>query len=69
MKKFRLTRDVTNKECHWLKKQDEVAKGDIVYEYTGCTYGYIGSGIAVSKEKGKPPFFELPRDALAEVDG
>jgi hypothetical protein len=64
--KLILTRDVSRLECPWLDA--DMVKGQSVWTYEGCTYGCVSSnGRAVSKEEGKTPFFELPRDALREV--
>lgn len=60
-----LTRDVTKEECFWL--DDDFKAGDIVYAYWGPTYGCIGSGIAITRERGKTPCLELPRDALERM--
>ncbi len=57
-----LNRDVTKKECPWLPRT--LRYGEAVYAYDGPTYGCIGSGIAVTFEEDKAPFFELPRSAL-----
>jgi len=62
--KFTVNRDVTTEECHWLR--NDIPKGTVVFEYTGCTYGCIDSGVAVSMTGGTP-FFELPYDALTKV--
>jgi predicted phosphodiesterase len=44
-------------------------KGDKVHRFTGSTYGCISySGVTCSVD-GKNPFFELPANALIEVDG
>lgn len=43
-------------------------KGEILYRYTGYTYGCIGDGVALSA--GGPlmtPFFEFPADAIEEI--
>jgi len=62
MKKFVLTRDVTTKECHWL--DNDLKKGDMVYEYTNYTYGCISpNGKAFCDETGSP-FFELPLNSV-----
>ncbi|MFA5098995.1 MAG: hypothetical protein WC461_02145 [Candidatus Paceibacterota bacterium] len=61
-KKGRLIREVTTQECPWLGAN--LKKGKIVYRFNGCTYGCIGSGIAVSDKPGKNPFYEIPRDAV-----
>lgn len=64
--KYKLTRDVTKKECHWLDKTFK--KGSVVLEYQGYTYGCISdNGIAVSND-GKEPFFEIPIDALQALN-
>lgn len=65
MKTYTLIRDVPRSECNWLDRT--VRKGETVYEFTGCTYGCIGSGEAVTFEAGENPFFELPANALAIV--
>ncbi len=47
-----------------------VARGELLYKYLGYTYGCIGEdGVAVS-ENGSllPPFHQLPRDAVREVE-
>lgn len=61
---YTVTRDVTRKECRWL--ESDVPAGTVLYEYWGYTYGCIHTGIAMSKEPGKEPFFEMPRDALSK---
>ena len=64
--KYKVNRDVTQKECHWLKAT--VQKGTIVYKYMGHTYGCITpAGIAVSRKDQQLPFFELPKDALTII--
>ena len=57
-----LSRDVTIEECGWLDK--DMKKGEVVFFYSGYTYGCINEGTAVTKEDGVLPFFELPDDAL-----
>lgn len=61
-----VTRNVTQDECNWL--ESTVEAGTIVYRYFGYTYGCIGSGMAVTREEGNAPFFELPRDALSSIE-
>ena len=62
-----LTRDITLEECDWL--DTTIKKGDKVHRFTGSTYGCISySGVDCSVD-GKNPFFELPANALIEVDG
>jgi len=66
MPSYLVTRDVSIKECNWLK--ETITKGTVVYGFYGATYGCIGpSGIAVSWEEDKNPFFELPYNALKEL--
>ncbi len=58
-----LTRDVTTKECEWLER--DFKRGEIVFPYSGATYGCISyGGSAFTLEDGKTPFFELPNDAV-----
>lgn len=66
--KFKLNRKVTISECDWLDRDFE--KGEIVYEFTGSTYGCISYlGIACTlDENGRGEFFELPSDALDKID-
>ena len=63
--KYKVIRKVTDKECSWLS--ENIKKGTIVYEYSGCTYGCIGSGVAVTYIKDQTPFFELPVNSLKEI--
>lgn len=64
---FTVTRTVTPEECHWLDA--EVPEGTRVYAYWGATYGCVsGEGVAVTKERGVTPFFELPRTALIKAE-
>jgi hypothetical protein len=61
-----VTRTVTTDECDWLEQ--DIQKGQIVFVFTGCTYGAINSGIAVSLTGAHDnPFFELPQDALEVI--
>ena len=57
-------RIVTREECPWLDA--DVPEGTKVERFTGCTYGCVGAGIAVTFEPGGP-FSELPRTALSEA--
>lgn len=60
---YRLTRDVTKKECNWLDRKFK--KGELVYSYSGATYGCISyNGSAFTLVEGETPFFELPDDAV-----
>jgi len=66
MRKYRLIRDVTKKECPWLDRTFK--EGETVYYYSGYTYGCISfNGIAVCEKLDENPFFELPENALEEV--
>lgn len=58
-----LKRDVPKSECPWLDR--DMKKDEIVYRFTGPTYGCIGAGIACSKKQGKTPFFELPTNSVS----
>ena len=61
---LQVTRDVTVEECPWLEKT--VYTGHYVWEYLNYTYGCItDTGIAVSEQHGRTPFYELPKDALS----
>lgn len=64
MEKFTLSRKVTRQECDWLMR--DFKKGELVYEFTGATYGCISfTGVACTlDETGGGEFFELPSDAL-----
>lgn len=66
MMKYVVNRDVSKKECYWLK--ETIVKGTTVYEYLGYTYGCVGTGMAVSLKKDCIPFFELPGDALTPYE-
>jgi hypothetical protein len=66
MRKGRLTRKLTTKEYPWLPK--DLEKGTVVYRYFGYTYGVIGSGIAVTLQPDKTPFFEVPADAVEWIE-
>lgn len=65
MAKLILMRDVLMADCPWLDR--DMKEGEVVYQYTGATYGCIGfDGLAVSHEPNMTPFFELPRTALTK---
>lgn len=60
---YMLIRNVTKKECGWLSRTFK--KGEIVYEYSGATYGCISlHGTAFTLVEGETPFFELPNNAV-----
>ena len=64
MKMFRLTREVTMKECPWLPV--DYPASTLFYEHTGPTYGCIqDTGTAVCEEPGGP-FVEIPTNALKD---
>ena len=66
MSKFKINRKVTQDECSWLDEDFEI--GQIVFEYFGCTYGCISSsGLPVTFAPDETPFFEIPADALTEM--
>ena len=65
--KYELIRTVTQQECSWLDKDYE--KGDEVFRYHGYTYGCVtGDGTACCEKKDETPFFELPTNALKEIE-
>jgi len=65
--KYKLKRNVTKNEFHWLDR--DFLKGEIVYRYNGSTYGCCTrNGVACTLGKEKIPFFELPKDALIEIN-
>ena len=60
--KYRILHDIT---CF----EDEFKKGDIVYRYSGCTYGCISNeGIACTIKKDETPFIEIPKEELEEIE-
>jgi hypothetical protein len=65
MTAYRITRDIDKREQPWM----EIRAGEIVYAYTGCTYGCIGAGLAVSRRRGEMPFFEVAKDAIEPIRG
>ena len=65
--KHTLTRDVLQSECKWLKK--DFLKGEIVYLFEGATYNCISrNGFPFTIELNTEPFFELPKNAVSEVE-
>lgn len=61
-----LTRTITPEECPWLDATFEEAT--LVYDFTRPTYSVVGPyGRAVSRVPDEYPFFELPCDAMMEV--
>lgn len=64
---FKLTRTVDCHEQTWMGPDEVYKEGEVVFEYLGPTYGCLGDGVAVTRERGKTPFIEMPRSALKEV--
>jgi len=61
--KYILIRDVLKSECSWLQR--DYKKGDVVYLYSGNTYGCCScNGKAFTDKKDKTPFFELPNNSV-----
>jgi hypothetical protein len=58
-------RDITPDECPWL--DDVVPAGTPLWTFTGATYGVIGDGESVSTERGRYPFFEIPRGSYEVI--
>jgi hypothetical protein len=67
MKKFKLRYQVDQQVQPWMGEDEVVKIGEVVYLFSGCTYGCIGAGVAVTRQPDQTPFFEVPRDALEEV--
>lgn len=64
--RFVLTKTVDKSIQPWMDDDECYPAGTVVYFYTGCTYGCIGSsGMAVTINPDVEPFFEVPRDAVA----
>ncbi len=64
---YQLIRDVTTGECPWLDRK--WTKGNILYEFTGPTYGCLTRiGGAFCEEKGGSIFFELPLDSVEKYN-
>lgn len=63
-----VTRDLKegNHPCGY--SSEDMKEGEKVYLFKGHTYGCIGDGVAVSRNDGEGPFFELPFDALQNED-
>ena len=58
-----LIRNITVKECPWISTEFKVSTK--VYLFTGCTYGCMGRGIAVSLPLEPTTAIEVPRNAVA----
>ena len=62
-----LNRDVTVAECNWLHRNYK--KNEVVYSYSGYTYGCISpKGKPFTEVEGQTPFFELPYDAITFIE-
>ena len=51
---------------------DAFKEGEIVYRWTGPTWGCISTGIPVTRAPGEYPFYEIPAlliEAVAASDG
>lgn len=64
---FKINRRIDRSVQPWMDADDIVEEGETVYLYSGCTYGCIGAGVAVTRKDGETPFFEVPRDALQPI--
>jgi len=66
-KRLELVRNITRRECPWLRR--DMPAGTIVFEYRGPTYGLkeYEELIFVSHDGGTP-FFQLPLDGLVQTD-
>ena len=65
-RKMRITKRVDKTVQTWMR--DEVFEvGDVVYEFSGYTYGCVGSGIPVTRVPDELPFCEVPRDCVEPV--
>lgn len=66
-KKVRVTRTVKKRDPDNYGHRT-FKKGEILYKYTGYTYGCIGDGVALSEAGSREtPFFEFPADAIEEI--
>lgn len=66
-KPLRVTRNVSKDDPGNYTGRD-VAKGEILYAFSGHTYGCIESpNWAVSEKPGEHPFYEFPFDAIEEI--
>ena len=63
-----VTRDLKMGDHPCGYSSEDMKIGDKVYLFRGPTYGCIGNGVAVSRNDGDGPFFELPFDALQNED-
>ena len=59
--KYRVIRKLTDEENF---SDTELEIDDIIYSYSGCTYGCIADGIACCRIQHETPFFEMPEDAI-----
>ena len=68
MRVYVLKKRVDHYDAPWFDRSQVFEKGDMVYEYTGATYGCVSdNGVAVTRVPDQTPFIEIPEDALEEV--
>ena len=66
-KAYRIRYQIDKTVQPWMEEGEVVKIGEVVYAFSGCTYGCIGAGVAVTRQPDQTPFFEVPRDALEDV--
>jgi hypothetical protein len=59
-----LVRAVTAGECGWLPR--DFTEAELLWTYRAPLYGAVNTatGIALTSQRGQPPFYEFPRDAV-----
>lgn len=67
-RRLRTTKRIDKSVQPWMDDADAIEAGTIVYSYSGCTYGCVGDGIAVTLAPDQTPFIEVPRDAVEVVE-
>lgn len=69
MRRFRVIEDAYLSNVFGGEDEKVASAGDVVYEFTGPTYGCITPwGVACSVEPGEHPFFEVAWSNLVVVD-
>lgn len=63
-RKFVTTKRIDKSVQPWMQDDEAIEEGIVVYAYSGCTYGCVGDGIAVTMRPDETPFIEVPRDAV-----
>ncbi len=66
-KKYQMKYTVDKSIQSWMSEDESFKKGEIVYIYSRFTYGCIGHGVAITREDGKTPFSEVPKDSIELV--